>query len=44
MKKYCKALVNLGVAFPGAEAVSIFCTVCGRLDHCVDRQSPGEVF
>ena len=28
--------------FPGAEAISIIRTVCGRLDHCEDRQPTSE--
>lgn len=52
MKKYCKALVNLGVAFIilalivflVPKLLVFFAPFVGRLDHCVDRQSPGEVF
>ena len=52
MKKYCKALVNLGVAFIilllivflVPKLLVFFAPFVSRLDHSVDRQSPGAFF
>ena len=49
MKKYCKALVNLGVAFIILLLIvflvpKLLVFFAPFVDHCVDRQSPGEVF